>query len=249
MAQPIGEWTNRCRESAADDRRLETRFALFMLFLRSFALSVRSKIAIGVLSVLGMPFALPILLWAILWSVNFIDLFMQEKCSFGSISDVEYQTIVSRAGAQRWTVWPGLSNGVFLPSEGSDIGDQLVSHIGELAGSDPSSNRQLASAHAILRTIGAEYVQTQEVPDMHRRGVSSRVRFTYYLPRVRFAPVCYLCLVRWYTTIDVLFSHELATDRYEFAGLNVLHAGLKYDPGNKERVRNVPSGSCPALRR
>ena len=46
----------------------------------------------------------------------------------------------------------------------------------------------------------------------------------------------------WYTTIDVTFSHELATGRYEFRAVNVMHAGLKYDPGNKERERETSHG-------
>ena len=204
-------------------------------------MGARSKI----LSVLGTLLALPTLLWAVVWVVSFIDRFGQERCTFGSINDVEYERISSRASAQRLTVWPGLSNGVFFPSSGDNIGGQLVLHVRELAGSDPSSNRQLASAHAILRSIGAEYVHTLEV---RRNNASSNVLFTYYLPQVRFAPACFFCLVWWYTTIDVIFSHELATDRYEFQAVNVLHAQLKYNPA-KESARNVPWGSCPALRR
>ena len=62
---------------------------------------------------------------------------------------------------------------------------------------------------------------------MRRDRTGSRVYFTYYLPQVRFAPACVLCLIWWYTTIDVIFSHDLATDRYELQAVNVLHAGLK----------------------
>jgi len=91
--------------------------------------------------------------------------------------------------------------------------------------------------------MGAEYVQTQGLSYMRR----DRVDFTYYLPEVRFAPACVLCLVWWYTTIDVIFSYELATDRYELQAVNIMHAGLKYDP-DKNRARNVPWGSCPEFR-
>jgi hypothetical protein len=224
-----------------------------VIFTIGNALGTNSKIAIGLLSPVGVLFALPVLLWAF----SFTELFGQEKCSIGSISDVEYQRILSRAGEQRWTVWPGLSNGVFWPSDSGfrgptasfngNLNDQLLSHIRELAGSDPSINRQLASAHAVMRSMGAEYVQTQEVPDMRGDRTSSRVRFTYYLPQVRFAPACVLCLIWSYTTIDVIFSHDLATDRYELQAVNVLHAGLKGSP-DKTRARNVPWGSCPEFR-
>ena len=217
------------------------------------ALGTNPKIAIGLLSPVGLLFALPVLLWAF----SFTERFGLEKCSIGSISDAEYQNILSRAGAQRWTVWPGLSNGVFWPSDrgfrgptesfNSNINDQLLSHIRELAGSDPSFNRQLASAHAVMRSMGAEYVQTQEVPDTRGDRASSRVHFTYYVPQVRFAPVCVLCLIWSYTTIDVIFSHELATHRYELQEVNVVHAGLKGSP-DKNRARNVPWGRCPEFR-
>lgn len=215
------------------------------------ALGTNPKIAIGLLSPVGLLFALPVLLWAF----SFTELLGQEKCSFGSISDVEYQRILARAGAQRWTVWPGLSNGVFWPSDNgfrgptasfnSKLNDQLLSHVRELAGPDGSMNRQLASGHAVMRSMGAEYIRTQEVPSVDRSA--SSVRFTYYLPQVRFAPACVLCLIWWYTTVDVIFSHDLATDRYELQAVNLLFAGLKGTP-DKERARNVPWGSCPKFR-
>ncbi|OCK60822.1 hypothetical protein LMTR3_07245 [Bradyrhizobium sp. LMTR 3] len=200
-----------------------------------------------------MLFALPLLLWAF----SLTERFGLEKCSIGSISDVEYQRILSRAGAQRWTVWPGLSNGVFWPSDNgfraptasfnTNLNNQLLSHVRELAGPDASMNRQLASGHAVMRSMGAEYVQTLEVPDMRRDRSGSRISFTYYLPQVRFAPACVLCLIWRYTTIDVIFSHDLATDRYELQAVNVLHEGLK-GSSDKNRARNVPWGSCPEFR-
>jgi hypothetical protein len=198
----------------------------------------------------GLLFALPLVLWAF----SFTELLGLEKCSVGSISVAEYERILSRAGAQRWTVWPGLSNGVLWPSDNgfraptasfnSNLNDQLLSHVRELAGPDPSINRQLASAHAVMRSMGAEYVRTQEVPDIRGDRASSRVHFEYYLPQLRFAPVCLFCLIWSYTIIDVIFSHETATRRYELQEVNVLLAGLKGSP-DKSRARNVPWGSCP----
>ncbi|KRR19360.1 hypothetical protein CQ14_38095 [Bradyrhizobium lablabi] len=224
-----------------------------VIFTNGNTLGTNPKIAIGLLSPVGLLFALPLVLWAF----SFTELLGLEKCSIGSINDVEYGRILSRAGAQRWTVWPGLSNGVFWPSDNgfrgptgsfnSNLNGQLLSHVRELAGPDASIDRQLASGHAVMRSMGAEYVQTQEVPDVRRDRGASSVHFTYYLPQVRFAPACVLCLIWWYTTIDVIFSHDLATDRYELQAVNVLHAGLKGTP-DKERARNVPWGSCPKFR-
>jgi hypothetical protein len=225
-----------------------------VIFTIGNALGTNPKIAIGLLSPVGLLFALPILLWAF----SFTEIFGLEKCSIGSIGSAEYERILSRAGAQRWTVWPGLSNGVFWPSDNgfrgptasfkSNLDDQLLSQVKELAGPDASMNRQLASSHAVMRSMGAEYVRTEEVPDMRGDRTASHVRFTYYLPQVRFAPVCVLCLIWSYTTIDVIFSHDLATDRYALQSLNVLFAGQKGTP-DKNRARNVPWGSCPQFRR
>ncbi|KRQ97585.1 hypothetical protein CQ12_36365 [Bradyrhizobium jicamae] len=211
------------------------------------------KIAIGLLSPVGLLFALPIMLWAF----SFTELLGQEKCRIGSISAVEYERVLVRAGAQRWTVWPGLSNGAFWPSDNgfrgptasfnSNINDQLLSHVRELAGPAASIDRQLASSHAVMRSMGAEYVQNQEVPDARRDRGASSVHFTYYLPQVRFAPACVLCLIWSYTTIDVIFSRDLAADRYELQEVNTLFAGLKGSP-DKNRARNVPWGSCPEFR-
>ena len=203
------------------------------------------KIAIVFLSLIGM-LGMLVAVPGVLWVINFGDLLAEQGCSFGSMSSVDYRHLLSGANAQRWTVWPGLSNGVFLPSDSDDVNNQLLAHIQELAGSTQSANRQLAAAHAIMRSIGAEYVQFQEVPEMHRNGARSRVYFTYFLPQIRFAPACLLCLVWWHTTIDIIFSHELATDRYELQSVNVLHAQLKYDP-DKTRARNVAWEKCPEL--
>jgi len=57
-------------------------------------LGTNPKIAIGLLSPVGLLFALPVLLWAF----NFTERFGLEKCSIGSISGAEYQNILSRAG-------------------------------------------------------------------------------------------------------------------------------------------------------
>lgn len=216
-------------------------------------LATNPRIAIVLLSPVGLLFALPLVLWAF----SFTELLGQEKCAIGSISGAEYQRILDRAGAQRWTVWPGLSNGVFWPSDNGfrgptasfngNLNDQLLSHVKELAGPDASANRELASGHAVMRSMGAEYVQTQELPNMVRGRAGSNIHFKYFLPQVRFAPACVLCLIWWYTTIDVTFSHDLATDRYELTAVNLQHAGLKGTP-DKERSRNVPWGSCPKFR-
>lgn len=131
------------------------------------------------------------------------------------------------------------------PSFDDDLNAQLLAHIRELVGADQSIDRQLASAHAVMRSAGAEYVSVLEVPDMHRNGFS-HVYFKYFLPTIRFAPGCFICLAWWYTTIDIIFSHARAADRYALDRVNLLSAQLKYNP-NKESARNVAKGDCPAF--
>jgi hypothetical protein len=200
---------------------------------------------------LGTLIALPVLIWAL----SFIDLARQEKCSFGPISDTEYQTMLSRARAQPWTVWPGLSNGVFFPSDDvfrfpitsfeTKLSSQILANIHALVAADRSIDRQLAAAHAVMRSIGAEYVSVMEVPDMGSR-VNSHIAFKYFVPQIRFAPACLLCLLWRHATIDVILSHDRVANQYELEGINVLFSQLKYNPG-KETVRNVASGECPSL--
>ena len=209
-------------------------------------MGARSQIRIGVLSVFGTLLAIPTLLWAGIWIVGFIDRF-GEKCNFGSINDVEYESISSRASAQPWTVWPGLSNGVFFASSGNN---KVVSSSCTLESCLDPIHQAIASWHPLTPSCAASAPNTSRLRNCPTRAELTPVRIfiSHYLPQVRFAPACFFCLVWWYTTIQIIFSHELATDRYEFQAVNVLHAQLKYNPA-KEGARNIPWGSCPALRR
>jgi hypothetical protein len=203
------------------------------------------------LSISGMPLAL----LGLLWAISFVDVFIPQDCSFGSVTASEYQKILSAARAQRWTVWPGLSNGVFFPSDrgigvptssfDDAVNNQLLDHARELAGPGQSADRQLAAAHAVMHSIGAEYVRVSEIPDTHRTSVSN-VHFTYFLPTIRFAPGCLICLAWWYTTIDIIVSHDIGAHQYQLNATNVLSAQLKYNP-DKERARNLPKGECPVF--
>ncbi len=191
----------------------------------------------------------------VLWIFSLVNFGSREECSFGAVNNSDYQRLLSEAKAQPWTVWPGLSNGVFFPSDrgfrvpsdsfNSGLNIQLLTHIRELIGAHQSTDRQRAGAHAVISSVGAEYVNVSEIADTGRPGFS-HVEFTYFLPTIRFAPACYICLAWWYTTIDVSFSHDRAANRYELDGVNVMSANLKYHP-DKERARNVPKGACPAF--
>jgi hypothetical protein len=48
------------------------------------------------------------------WLIAFLDPALQQHdCSFGSVDKSEYQRLLGRAKAQDWSVWLGLSKGLF----------------------------------------------------------------------------------------------------------------------------------------
>jgi hypothetical protein len=162
--------------------------------------------------------------------------------------------MLEQAKRQPWTIWPGLSNGIFWPSDlglklpspqfERALGTQLREAVDELAGDHPSADMELAAAHALMRSIGADLVSTFDILGFPERD-RHRVRFKYYLLQRRFAPLCFLCLIWRYTTIAVNFQRDPATSRYQFDGIAVLHGNLKYDP-NPTKERNV-NNKCPAF--
>jgi hypothetical protein len=219
------------------------------------------RVAVAVLLVVV---ALPIGfigLLAILWLVSFVDPApAQDDCAFDSVSKNEYLRLLAEAKAQDWTVWPGLSKGILLPSDRlfglpdqsfePRLGERLRRAIDELAFDHESADAQLAAAHAVMRGIRAEYVSVYEIPGFRDRdGKLNRadVEFTYFFPQRRFAPLCLHCLLFDYTTIAVYFGHDLITDSYGLDRVTVLNGELKYDP-RKEQARNI-SDPCPAFPR
>jgi hypothetical protein len=194
----------------------------------------------------------------VFWAVSFIDSApAQNNCPLKSVSHDEYLRLMAQAKAQDWTVWPGLSKGIFWPSDGwlasppSDqsfehsIGERLLQSIEALSFDHNSAEAQLAAAHAVMRSMHAEFVSTLKAGAC--KGCyppePARVWFTYFIPQRRFAPLCLPCLVWWYTTIRVFFSDELNKGRYSLEQIVVLNADLKYDP-QKEQERNA---ACPEL--
>jgi hypothetical protein len=149
---------------------------------------------------------------------------------------------------------PVLSQGVFRPSDRwfalpsahfeQSLGNRLREVVEELAGDHPSADVELAAAHALMRSIGADLVTTFEILGFPERD-RHIVQFRYFLPQRRFAPLCFLCVVWRYTTIAVNFQRDPATTSYQFDGITVLYGDLKYNP-NPTQERNVDA-KCPAF--
>jgi hypothetical protein len=190
----------------------------------------------------------------VLWLASFVAP-ARDDCAFNSVSRSDYQRLLREAEAQEWTVWPGLSNGIFWPSDRgleppsdsfeSMLGSRLLQSIEALTTDRASADAQLAAAHAVMRSIRAEYVSVFDIPDFRENGklVRSHVHFTYFMPQIRFAPLCFLCLQWWHTTIQVVFRHDVAAASYALDRVIVLHSDLKYSP---TKERNT-SDECPTF--
>lgn len=201
---------------------------------------------------------LPLLTMIGLW-IGSLPIWQSDRddCVFNTTSNTQYRSLLDQARRQSWTVWPGLSDGVIWPSDRGlrmptpqfeqALGGRLREAVGELAGDHPSADVELAAAHALMRSIGANLVNVIEIPDFHQgdRKVRSNIIFRYYLPQRRFAPLCLHCLVWRYSTIAIDFQHGLATDTHRLDRIVVLHGDLKYDP-DPIKDRNVDT-DCPTF--
>jgi hypothetical protein len=219
------------------------------------ASSIPRRFAIGVVAILLLP-VIGVAGMLVAWLTAFVDPApQQDDCSFNSVDKSEYQRLLGLAKAQDWTVWPGLSKGLFWPSEEPfaqpmpaferALGDHLLQSIEKLAVDATRPDHRLAAAHAVMRSIRAEYVNVWDIPDFRENGrlVRTYIHFNYFTPQRRFAPLCLHCLVRPYTTMSVIFRHEIEANTYTLERVNVLNGGLKYDPKKERNSSDV----CPAF--
>jgi hypothetical protein len=143
----------------------------------------------------------------ILWIASFVDPApAQDDCALSSVSKTEYRQLLAQAKAQDWTVWPGLSNGMLLPWPPRDvsfgfehrgIGERLKRAIEGLNFDHSSADAQLAAAHAVMRSIHAEFVSVYRIPSSFAgkpQFIPETVVFTYFIPQRRFAP--FACTAR-----------------------------------------------------
>jgi hypothetical protein len=187
-----------------------------------------------------------------LWMASVIDpASAQDDCALSWASKAEYRQLRAQAKAQNWTIWPGLSDGMFVPSPPwlvaptdplgfeRGIGERLKNAIEELSFDHGSADAQLAAAHAVLRSFHAEFVNFNHIPSF--AGTPESVIFVYFIPQRRFAPLCLPCLLFRFTTMKVIFFRNAADTRYFLDRIVVSHGGLKYDPQKAEQRNAV----CP----
>jgi hypothetical protein len=229
---------------------------LLSLWLTRFVKRRSLKFLVGVVSaIITLPVGFVVYSLS-LWIASFIDPApAQDDCALRSVSKVEYRRLLAQANAQDWTVWPGLSNGILQPwppwevartdSLGYErgIGERLKYAVEQLSFDHGSVDAQLAAAHAVMRSIHAEYVRVNHIPSFGagQKFVPESIHFGYFVPQRRFAPLCLPCLVFPFTTMQVVFYRDVTDTSYFLERIVVLHGGLKYDPQKKEEQNAV----CP----
>jgi hypothetical protein len=207
------------------------------------------------LAIVATFFFLLIGLWVGTWPVWS----WEDDCQIGQVSKQQYRQMLRQAKGEIWGVWPNLSNGIFWPSDRGlypasrsfekGINERLQQAMEQLNFDRSSADAQLAAAHAVLRSIGADFTRVSEIADFRQQGklVSTHVNFLYFLPQRRFAPLCLVCFLFRYSTISISFRHDLIADVYRFDHFNVLHGEFKYD-ADPNKSRNVHT-ACPAFPR
>lgn len=109
----------------------------------------------------------------------------QDECTFGPLSNAQYRAFLIKARNQR-PQWPAWSN------DGRDIGKQLNLQVAELVPPDATLYERVAFIHAILRAIGAEYLNTNgrresdPFDSAHRRGQDVELNYRVDINRLVF---------------------------------------------------------------
>jgi hypothetical protein len=190
------------------------------------------KILVGILSaIVTLPIGFVVYSLS-LWIASFIDPApAQDDCTLRSVSKAEYRQLLAQANAQDWAVWPGLSNGIFLPwppwfvRPGDNFGfergieERLKHAIEESSFDHGSADAQLAAAHAVIRSIHAEFVSVSHIPSSFAgtpKFIPESVIFRYFIPQRRFSPLCLPCLFFPFTTMQVDFYRDATDTAYFF---------------------------------
>ena len=128
----------------------------------------------------GVPGAIAIVV-AIIIVANYAPLLSrhadQDKCTFGPVSNEQYRAYLRKAKNQQRPKWSIFSN------DGREIGAQLNSQLAAMLTPEATLYERVAIIHAILRAIGAEYLNTNGRKDSdpfafaHNRRVD--VEFNY----------------------------------------------------------------------
>jgi hypothetical protein len=121
------------------------------------------------------------ILAAIIIGANYAPLlFMhsdQDNCTFGPVSNARYRAYLEEAKNRQRTRWPGFSR------DDQKIGRELRSRLSDMLAEEGTVYERIAIMHAILRAIGAEYLnangRTEADPFEGARKRRQLVEFNY----------------------------------------------------------------------
>jgi hypothetical protein len=100
----------------------------------------------------------------------------QDNCTFGPVSNGQYRAYLSEVQSRQRTKWPAFSR------DGQEIGRQLNFRLSDMLGDENSLYVRIAVLHAIVRAIGAEYLNTNGRRDANPYRIAPRrdpVTFNY----------------------------------------------------------------------
>jgi hypothetical protein len=108
----------------------------------------------------------------------------QDDCAFGPVSNQQYRGYLLEAKNRQRTKWPAFD------SENREMDRQLNFRLSDMLGAEKSIYIRIAIMHAILRALGAEYLNTngRRDVDSYEAAVKHRqpVVFNYQLDINRF---------------------------------------------------------------
>jgi hypothetical protein len=91
----------------------------------------------------------------------------QDSCSFGDVSNEEYRLLLARAGLGKWRPFTLSSYGVTV---------QLNSKYQELLPNTPSVAIKVATVHAVMRALGAEF---RRFEDLKSRNPDAKIQRSF----------------------------------------------------------------------
>jgi hypothetical protein len=189
------------------------------------------------------------------WARSYIDN-GRSDCTFGGITVDGFRQLLAQAKAQPWHVVSSDLDHKRVPGPGPmqsqdayPIADKLLERIRKLAPMPSrSTDEELAAAHAVMLSIGAELVRIERI------GWNTRAKenayFLYLLPKRRLTHFCFACFVWPYVGIEVGFGRSTAADEFSLHSVRYvtpwfdISNGTMMNPGGEERNAQ---GECPAF--
>lgn len=162
----------------------------------------------------------------------------QDSCSFGDVSNEEYRLLLARAGLGKWRPLELSDDGVTL---------QLDRKYRELLPSTPSEATKVATVHAVMRALGAEFRRFEDLKSQNPDAkIQRRLRYEYLLDINRlfyFSP-----LLRNMLILISIDNPVLAADQQISSGdLRIIAFLPNLKEGSHQVVQNSEPLSCPMI--